>query len=215
MAGESSPPADLHAVFVNVDDPAVTEIRSLGEKAVAWAASSVADDAASSIVAFSPAGAVKYCHLKNLPASGPLLPDSPRITAIKLTSLRLRNPANAPDAAEKLALESMRADVEAKVALPRLLVQRIDHSNGTKEWRVYRPLIAVARCEACHGSTRWQSAELRDTLQARYPSDVAVDYTAGDWRGMASATVSDAPAARAVQITQEAQPTGKSAPTQR
>lgn len=211
----TSQPADLQAAFVNVDDPAVKEIRRVGERAVVWAANSVGDDASSSFVSYSPAGAVKFCHLKDLPKSGPVLPNLPQITAIKLTSLRLRNPANAPDAAEKLVLEHIRKGIETGGFPPILLMQRIDNPDGTKEWRVYRSLMVKPQCLACHGPAGSQSADLRAVLQDGYPSDAAVGYSAGEWRGVVRATVSEVAPAKPAPALPGTQPTNAPAPSRR
>ena len=47
---------------------------------------------------------MEVCHLKALPLTGEIIAGMPRSTAVKRTSLKLRNPANAPDEYEQRAL---------------------------------------------------------------------------------------------------------------
>lgn len=194
MAAPPSPPALREAVFVSPDDPSVQEIRRIGETAATWVARRLINEAASSVVVHSAVDGLGVCHLLNLPAGGPPLPQLPRVTAIKRTSLRLRNPANAPDALEGQALDRIRITIEAK-SPPPLLLQRLDYVNGRREWRVYQPVTIGPQCTACHGPAEFQPDNLRAALRERFPADAAVGYHWGDWRGLIRVTVADTPAA--------------------
>ncbi len=189
------PPTLRQAIFVNPDDPSVREVRRIGETAATWISRRLINEAASSVVVHSPIRGLGVCHLLDLPESGPLLPELPRVTAIKRTSLRLRNPANAPDALEGQALDRIRTSIEAGAPPPPLLLQRVDYANGAREWRVYQPVTVGLQCAACHGLPEAQPENLRAVLRERYPTDAAVGYRWGEWRGLIRVTVADAPAA--------------------
>lgn len=204
-AAEPPSPTPRRVLFVDADDPALAEIRSIGERAIDWVAGRMINEASSSIAAHSGADAVAICHLKRLPVTGDLIPALPRVTAIKRTSLRLRNPANAPDAPERLVLERIRQDLAAGLPAPPLLLQCIDNSDATKEWRVYRPVSVTRQCASCHGPAQSHSSELRAILQESYPSDTAVDYSIGEWRGIVRVTVSDMPRAKASTFRETAE----------
>jgi len=193
----ATPPPLRQAIFVNPDDPAVREVRRIGESAATWISRRLINEAASSVVVHSPVDGLGVCHLLNLPKSGPPLPELPRVTAIKRTSLRLRNPANAPDALEGQALDRIRTSIEAGTPPPSLLLQRVDYANGTREWRVYQPVTVGPQCAACHGPPEALPGDLRAVLRERYPTDAAVGYLRGEWRGLIRVTVADAPAAGA------------------
>ncbi len=141
-----------------------------------------------------PEGAVEFCRLEALPITGQPLTAHPSVTSVKRTTRRLRNPLNAPDAAEQAALTEMeRRIVLGETPLP-LLVQKIAAtSEGPTEWRVYRPIVVQAACLACHGSPSTQSPELRSRLQTHYPADQATGYAVGEWRGLFRATVVTTP----------------------
>jgi hypothetical protein len=114
----------------------------------------------------------------------------PRIKGMKLTSLKLRNPANAPDAAEKLALENVKTGLDAGNP-PSLLVQKVTLPSGAVEWRVYKPLANIRQCGSCHAKPEEMPEDLRAALAKKYPSDQATGYSLGEWRGLVRVTVAD------------------------
>lgn len=193
LAGADAPaPAASDSVFVDPDSADVREIRALGEKAITRVGMSLVSEVTSSIAKDGPEKAVEVCHLKALPLTGEIIAGMPRITAVKRTSLKLRNPANAPDDHETRALDRFRRKLEDGTP-PSVLVQRIDHPNGKPEWRVYRPLVVLRQCASCHGPVENQSPALRAALQQRYPQDAAVGYKLHDWRGLVRVTVGEPP----------------------
>ena len=120
-----------------------------------------------------PEKAVDVCHLKALPLTGEILSGMPRITGVKRTSLRIRNPANTPDAAEQMALLRVEKDMKAGV-LPKVLVQRITQRppGNTAEEPAAQPVHGDPGTGAPHDSAgsmraarperREERAELRD-----------------------------------------------------
>ncbi len=107
------------------------------------------------------------------------------VTAVKRTSLQVRNPANSPDPAEQDALDRVARIISTGKPLPPLLVQELAGPSGEpEEIRVYKPLSVAAQCLACHGDSDSFSADLRNTLAQRYPLDTATGYAEGDWRGL-------------------------------
>lgn len=182
----------LTARFVDADDPEVAEVRGLGERAINRLAYTMVNEVAVAVSKKGAEQAVEVCHLKALPLTGEIVSGMPRITAVKRTSLRLRNPANAPDAAEQLALRKVEKGIENGV-LPKVLIQEVDLPGGKFEWRVYRPVGVAPQCVTCHGSPESMSAELQARLKERYPEDQATGYAAGQWRGLIRVSVAAAP----------------------
>ena len=133
-----------------------------------------------------PHQAVVVCQLQALPLTAAAAQQhAPRVTALKRTSLQVRNPANTPDAAETAALDRVAGLLADGAPLPPLLVQQIDATaEHDAEIRIYKPLTVGAQCLACHGDTTTFPAALRDTLTLRYPRDAATGYREGDWRGL-------------------------------
>lgn len=93
------------------------------------------------------------------------------------TSLRLRNPANAPDAWEAQVLERFARDFAAGKPLGELR-----HSAVVDGEFRYMQAIGVGEpCLACHGKDL--SEPVRAALRERYPGDAAQGFAAGDLRG--------------------------------
>ena len=102
------------------------------------------------------------------------------------TSLKLRNPANAPDAWELAVLH----DFEARKAAgedPGTL----DHAetvvaDGQRTFRYMKAIPTQPVCTVCHGTSI--APEVMARLDALYPEDRARGFTVGDIRGAFSIT---------------------------
>lgn len=189
---QPAPAAAGESVFVDANASEAAEIRAIGERAITRVGMSLVTEITSTMAKDGPEKAVDVCHLKALPLTGEIIAGMPRITAVKRTSLKLRNPANAPDEAEKRALEHFQRKLDDGTP-PNVLIQRIDQAGGKHEWRVYRPVVVLQQCVSCHGPEENQSPALRTALKERYPQDAAVGYKLHDWRGLIRVTVGDAP----------------------
>lgn len=192
-AAERSAPPSLNG-FVDAADPDVAEVRKAGEAAIGAVGLKLTAALTQALGNGGPEAAVEFCRTEALPLTGQPLHAHPQVTSVKRTTRRLRNPLNAPDAAEQAALAEMeRRIVLGESPLP-VLVQKVAMTaDGRTEWRIYRPIMVQAGCLACHGNPAAQSAELRSRLQAHYPADQATGYEAGAWRGLFRATVVSAP----------------------
>jgi len=127
--------------------------------------------------------AIAISHLKDLVLPRPEA-GQPRITAIRHTSLILRNPANQPDQAEQAALEIINSAIHGGLDVPAILVQRLGPPNGPSEWRVYRAITTKPICLQCHGPLEELLPAVRSILNSKYPEDKAISYTAYQWRGV-------------------------------
>ncbi len=105
-------------------------------------------------------------------------------TELKWTSMRVRNPLNAPTY-EELEMLRILDKLQRTQKLPDEIVLR----QGEKI-TLARPIIMQASCLACHGAKENLSADVRRVLSAKYPRDEAIGYRTGDLRGMVSATFS-------------------------
>ncbi len=99
---------------------------------------------------------------------------------IKRSSLRYRNPANAPDEGETEALRYFETALAETGELPGPWVQKA----GRDEYRFYRPLAVAPPCLNCHGSKGEIDPAVQTILDERYPDDLATGYAAGDFRGV-------------------------------
>jgi hypothetical protein len=89
------------ATFVNSDDPAVKDIAQYGFKMIERVGGQMISEVNQELAAREIAHAVGIMHLKGLELPKPVA-GKPTVTAIKRTSLMLRDPRNAPDAYQAL-----------------------------------------------------------------------------------------------------------------
>ena len=129
-----------------------------------------------------PAAAVDFCSTNALPLTAQV---AARGLEVKRTSLRYRNPANAPDEHETEALRHFEKVLEETGALPDAWVQRV----GLEEFRYYRPLVVGAPCLKCHGAADDIDPDVVEILAERYPDDMATGYAAGDFRGLVRVSI--------------------------
>ena len=174
--------SDSGMVWVEENDPAAADIRRVGEQAMDAVGRTFLVEVRRETAA-SVAAAVDKLHLKDYkpPASAA---GQPVITAVRHTSLRLRNPANAPDAADLSALDLIKQKLDNGDDVPHLLVQKLTTPGQPVEWRVYQPLGLAKQCVVCHGPADEIEPAVSAALKAKYPGDKATDYSTGDWRGI-------------------------------
>jgi hypothetical protein len=123
------------------------------------------------------AGAVDFCNINALPLTGAFADDE---IAIRRTTDKLRNPANAPDSMERrillkyLSLKTREAKLEP-----------ITERDAAGNYHFYKPIIIQAMCLNCHGDKTSQiHTATWAAIRQKYPSDAAFDYKEGDLRGI-------------------------------
>lgn len=124
-------------------------------------------------------GAMKVCNVEALNLTEKIDKKHGEKISVKRTSLRTRNPQNAPDELEKEALEFFRKSMIGNKELAKKLVQQT--SEG---FRYYKPLKTNSLCLTCHGDSQNMNPEIVAELAKLYPNDKAIGYTDGDFRGL-------------------------------
>lgn len=184
FAAETPPAADSTLfTWMEADDPAAAAFRRTGEQLISRVGSMLIFEVERGISTQGLVRTIAVVHLKDLELPKPE-PRQPRVTAIKRTSLKLRNPANRPDAADLAALEKIDTALQEGDDVPKLLIQRITPAGGPEEWRVYRPITTMPLCLKCHGPREELQPEIRAFLDLHYPADKATEYSAYAWRGI-------------------------------
>ncbi len=101
--------------------------------------------------------------------------------AVARTSLKLRNPGNAPDDWERRVL-LMFEERKAKGADPKTLEHfEITRRDGKPVFRYMKAIPTGKPCLTCHGGSL--APELKAHLAKLYPSDKATGFALGDIRG--------------------------------
>ena len=137
------------------------------------------------MAAGGPAAAVAFCS-----AEAQTLTDSVSGTlgegwAVKRTTMRTRNPLNAPDSLEAEALEYFHQATAGDEELPDHFVQ----TTPSGAYRYYMPLQMGHMCLQCHGPRESLDPGVREVLDTRYPADQATGYSEGDLRGVIRVSV--------------------------
>jgi hypothetical protein len=100
---------------------------------------------------------------------------------VRRTSLKLRNPANAPDEWERAALLDFDARQATGTPAPELIRHGTTSADGIQEFRYMRAIPTDPVCLTCHGDH--PDAQIRHALERFYPDDQATGYQAGQIRG--------------------------------
>lgn len=150
---------------------------------------------ASRAVSAAFAAELKEALTKELAATGPIgavdvcKSMAPKIAAdasartgweVGRTSLKTRNPVNAPDAWAEV-LKSFIARKAASEDPAKMEAWTVAEDGGQRQFRYMKAMPAASLCLICHGTSI--DAELRAHLDALYPDDAAVGYGEGDIRG--------------------------------
>ncbi len=105
---------------------------------------------------------------------------------VERTSLKPRNPANAPDGWEAEVLQAFAARKAAGEDPAKMETWAIADDGGQKRFRYMKAIPTASLCLTCHGTNI--DPELRAHLKTLYPDDAAVGYREGDIRGAFTVT---------------------------
>ncbi len=131
------------------------------------------------------AGAVEFCAGEALPLTRSVQASLEGGLELKRTSFRVRNPANAPDGAEREALLYFEEAVRDGGQAPSSYVQQVSDT----EYRYYKPLFISDVCLRCHGSGEAMEPAVAERIREHYPEDLATGYSPGDFRGVVRVSV--------------------------
>ena len=120
-----------------------------------------------------PSAAVSVCHDEAVAIADRVAREQG--IALGRTSLKLRNPANAPRAWARPHVERAAG---TKAAAERLHVVDLGDRVG-----VLRPIGTIDMCLQCHGDPDIVREKIGPALAATYPKDQATGFAAGDLRG--------------------------------
>ncbi len=153
--------------------------KEIGAAAAGQLSSTLIGHLTAAVDSGGPAGAIDFCSTQALALTAQAVASMDGVE-IKRTTTRLRNPANAPDSLEALALAWFESQLASTGSLPTEWVQ----TEGDVAIRYYRPLVASELCINCHGIAEKLSPEVAAALAQRYPQDQATGYAPGDFRGL-------------------------------
>ncbi|TVP45061.1 MAG: DUF3365 domain-containing protein [Gemmatimonadales bacterium] len=166
-----------HPDLLDAEDSARAE--ALGAPAAGALAQGLMSRLAEAMEQEGVAGAVSFCSDEAIPLTRTISRDHDPSLEIKRTTMRWRNPDNAPDEWEERMLRYLEAmeGIEPGSAPETVTAQGPDGSL-----RFYRTLRTAPMCLHCHGTDL--DPEVRQVMEARYPEDRATGYGEGDFRGL-------------------------------
>ena len=168
MAGSSVSLADTTAT---ADDEAKALIQQF--------ASSLKGELTGAIKSGGPESAIEVCKVKAPAIAANLSENSD--WEIGRTSLKTRNPDNAPDAWETQVLEQFESLKAEGKDVKTLTYAAVVEEDGAKQYRFMKAIPTASVCLTCHGNNI--DPELAEVIDAAYPDDQARGYFAGDIRG--------------------------------
>lgn len=183
LSAQEPAKTEMKLAWAEENDPVATPLRQSGERLIDRIGGSLMVEVERTLATKGLDEAVELMHLKSLAPPKPV-DGKPVVTAIKLTSLRVREPKNAPDAGDFAALDLIRNTMESGEQPPKILVQKVERENTPVEWRVYRPIAVQPKCLLCHGQSEGLQPQVRHMLERLYPEDKATGYQAWEWRGL-------------------------------
>jgi hypothetical protein len=126
-----------------------------------------------------PVNAVNVCNL-----TAPAIANTYSVSNgwdVGRTSLKLRNPNNAPDAWERTVLESFEERKLSGEDPAKMEYYEVVRQDGVSQLRYMKAIPTARLCLACHGEQL--DAQLKTRLDKIYPYDQALGYREGDIRG--------------------------------
>ena len=126
-----------------------------------------------------PTAAIEVCNI-----AAPAIAESASTTrgwSVGRTSLKLRNPANEPDAWELTVLRDFEVRKAAGEDPGTLDHAEIVVADGQRTFRYMKAIGTQPVCTVCHGTTI--APEVTARLDALYPEDRARGFAVGDIRG--------------------------------
>ncbi|MCU0809144.1 MAG: DUF3365 domain-containing protein [Candidatus Contendobacter sp.] len=171
--------ASFHAQSA-VGEPDLTAQANAGRAAARQFGSKLKDALQQAVQSGGPVNGIAVCHDK----AGQIATDLAQNLDMLVgrTSLKIRNPDNAPDNWELAVLkqfEARKAQGEPTDQLEFFAV--IDDDKGQQTFRYMKAIPTTAPCLACHGDSI--SPEVDARLKELYPNDTARGFREGDLRG--------------------------------
>lgn len=127
--------------------------------------------------------AISICNIEALQITDSVALESSFNISIKRTSNKVRNPKNAPDAYEKLALDLFLELENNKDDLPEFYIQKITEDDVV-HYNFYKPMMMDNLCLICHGDENMRAPSASRLISELYPDDQAIGYKEGDFRGL-------------------------------
>lgn len=167
-----------------------TQVMDIGEKASQQLVSGLKSALIKAMQNGGPVNAISVCKDTAQKLTAQISKNLGAGISVKRTSLKYRNPANAPDDNERSVLERYEIASDKSENIPPYILQKIATDDGWM-YRYYKPLKVMPLCLNCHGSKDQIDPSVQKVLREQYPGDRATGYESGDFRGVVSVTINE------------------------
>lgn len=133
---------------------------------------------ASALAEGGPAKAISVCRTAAPEIASELAEDG---WLVRRTSLKVRNPGNAPDAFEERILRNFEERFAEGAPVDTLGYYQLRAAGEQYEFRYVKAIETREMCLACHGAQL--APEVVKALDREYPTDQARGFSVGDIRG--------------------------------
>ncbi|MEA1896837.1 MAG: DUF3365 domain-containing protein [Bacteroidota bacterium] len=127
--------------------------------------------------------AIEFCKQEALVLTDEVANSSAYKIELKRTSFKYRNPQNAPDEFEELALKYYEKMILEDSDFSASYIQKI-RGDQSAYFYYYQPLKTGSVCIVCHGEPENIDPSIASLLVDKYPNDKAIGYMEGDFRGL-------------------------------
>jgi hypothetical protein len=159
------------------------KIREIGQKAAAQLLKSLQTKLKTTIANQGMMRAINVCNFEALNLTDSIQHTMNDVIEIKRTSLRFRNPKNAPDPLEREALTVISSIFQRTGNIPEDYIEKVNN-DSLAYFRYYKPLTIKALCLNCHGPSDQIDNNVKYQLRKLYPQDHAIGYKLNQLRGL-------------------------------
>lgn len=163
-------------------------IISIGDRAASELVGTLKKELKKALSEGGPVGAVSVCSERAQALTKQVSRSIGSGIDVKRTTFRYRNPKNAPDRYEALALGYFEGLIKQGKDLPPYLIQKVNLGDRVY-YRYYKPIRVESLCLLCHGNPESMQSELLEKLRELYPEDRATGYSEGDFRGLVRVSI--------------------------
>ena len=132
-----------------------------------------------SLTSKGPVSAIEVCNIDAIQISNTI--SQKNNLKVGRTSLKIRNPANKPDAWETKQLAWFSSQLESGADIKSLEAHEVVKENNEDIFRYMKAIPMQEPCMLCHGKTI--APAISEKIQKLYPQDQATDYEVGEIRG--------------------------------
>jgi hypothetical protein len=158
------------------------KIREIGQKTTNLVLKTLQKELKTTIENEGMLAALSVCNNKAKKLTDSISRSMDSIVEVKRTSLRYRNPRNAPDAEERKAIAYFQSTLLQSGKLSEDLIEKVGEASSAY-FRYYKPLVVKSLCLNCHGPSEMIAPGILYRLKKLYPGDHATGYKIDQLRG--------------------------------